>query len=177
MVEEILRQKQPSFLKTVLGRFAFWVEATFGLYQQDSDSLKELVPKNEDEWIKELIIMYELLDKKVTEEKKNKKYVRLFLNRVFLDIWGICNMTNTKIPKSWDEALCLVSDSLKIIINRVVQEEEFGEIAYFIGEKLKIYKAAFRKPKSCPDWAYELFLLLEMAVSKNIEYSNKTSYS
>lgn len=164
MVE--LDYRNPSFLRTMLGKLAFWVEATFGLYS-DPEILRDQAPETDKDWNTELLVMYELL-RKLSKEKSDGKYGIMFRGRVFLDIWAACGKKgNEKIPKTTKEAKKLINESFDISITVLGQGEEVGEIAYFEKQDtdLKVFESSFLRTVA-PAWAYDLYMLLEFAVIK-----------
>jgi hypothetical protein len=156
----------PTFIKSFLGRFALWVEATLGLYN-NPDILKDQMPKTEEEWLIELAVMYNLFKKVKKENNSGGKYYKLFNNRALLDIWAAC-CSRQDIPKTMEEAIILVKDAQNLSMLRFEVNQYFGEIAYYknYSTDLEIYTSSIESSE--PLELFQLYLLLDFIVTQNM---------
>ena len=140
-----LEVNRSGYLKTWLGRFAIWTEATFGLYN-DLTSALELAPHSKEGMAEEALILFDVLIK----SEKDEKYGVLFSNRLRASMINCLRLMRpgTSIPMM-DPYQRMISDVLGVKIAMCTTNPETGneDLCYYSseGREYNIFTSQFKR--------------------------------
>ena len=158
-IKLVMRKSSP--LKNLLGKFAIWVEATFGLYSSLRDALV-FAPKTEEDIEKEILILYDIL-----RRSDKKKYRILFRNRCKVAILSVLSLMR---PFDIESAIWIDNKGLMEKIREtsgygisIINTEE--NVLYYSQSDCEVssYSGMFR---AISGEEYKSFLVLDFLVSR-----------
>lgn len=158
-----LELNKKGYLKTWLGRFAIWTEATFGLYNDLSTAL-ELAPHSKEGMASEALILFDILIK----SEKDEKYGVLFSNRLKASIINCLRLMRPGVsinPK--DSYPKMVSDTLGLRITMCMTNPTTGneDLCYYhskYGDEYDTFISQFKKRGS--EERFRDFMIFEFLI-------------